>query len=146
MTPTAAWVVTGAARQAHSPSLCYPRRAWCGAVADTASWTPAPADLPRCVRCARHVDRTCAEAVVEATGATYRKIDYWCRIGCLHPVQYFPGSGSLRTWPPEEVEVARRMVELTAAGLTVEAAHHAARNDGRLPGGALRVVPTEEST
>ena len=79
--------------------------------------------------------------VVAATGATYRMLDHWVRRNYLHP-DHAGGTGHPRTWPAEEIRVARRMVELVAAGLTVEAAHHAARNHGLLPGGC-RVI--EES-
>lgn len=79
-------------------------------------------------------------ALLEETGATYRMIDYWVRIGLLRPTNPTPGSGYTREWPAAEIRVAKRMVQLINAGLTVPAAHHAARNSGELPTGEFRVA------
>jgi DNA-binding transcriptional MerR regulator len=78
--------------------------------------------------------------VLEKTGATYRMIDYWVRIGLLHPGNPLPGSGAQREWSAQELRVAKRMVELIRCGLTVHAAHHAARNGGELLTGDFRVA------
>ena len=80
------------------------------------------------------------DQILEETGATYRKLDYWVRIGLLHPRNPAPGSGAQRVWPARELQVAKRMVELTKAGLTVAAAHHAARHGGQLLTGDFRVA------
>jgi DNA-binding transcriptional MerR regulator len=61
-------------------------------------------------------------------GISYKKLDHWCRLGLLRPGQNFLGSGSNREWPAEEVEVARRMGILTAAGLSLKTAHDVARS------------------
>jgi DNA-binding transcriptional MerR regulator len=53
----------------------------------------------------------CAE-----TGVTYRRLDYWTRRGYLHP-DHRGGTGYDRIWPPEEIEIARRIDRLAAAGL-----------------------------
>ena len=37
--------------------------------------------------------------VCERTGLTYRRLDYWCRIGLITPVVEGRGQGSLRQWP-----------------------------------------------
>lgn len=78
--------------------------------------------------------------VLATTGATYRQLDFWVRRGYLKPRNATPGSGFPRRWPTEEVTVAAAMTQLVAAGLTVEAAHHAARNGGQLPGGKYQVI------
>lgn len=82
---------------------------------------------------------TLTEILLE-TGATYRMLDYWCRTGLLLPKNPTPGSGAQREWPAREVQIAKRMVELTRAGLTVHAAHHAARHGGQLLTGDFRVA------
>jgi len=71
--------------------------------------------------------------VTEYTGLTYRQIDYATRRGLLKPghVQRRKrkgGSGSPRLWTAAELEVARTMGRLTAAGLTLDAAHRIARS------------------
>jgi len=80
------------------------------------------------------------------TGASYRALDYWTRAGYLHPENDGLGSGKPRTWPDEEIRVARVMAELVAAGVSVQSAHHAARNDGALPGSSLRIVRLDPDT
>lgn len=78
--------------------------------------------------------------LLQETGATYRQLDHWCRLGLLLPPNPTPGSGAQREWPARELQIAKRMVELTRAGLTVHAAHHAARNSGELLTGDFRVA------
>ena len=53
-------------------------------------------------------------------GITYRQLDHWARKGYLRPVNGFGGSGRDREWPAAELEIARRMGRLVAAGLSVE--------------------------
>ena len=73
-------------------------------------------------------------------GITYRQLDHWTNRGWLHAEDRPSAtSGVPRTWPAGELEVAHRMAVLINAGVTPEAAHHAARHDGELPGGAIRV-------
>ena len=70
--------------------------------------------------------------VTEYTGLTYRQIDYAVKAGYLRPGRQWRGrkwgSGSPRIWPTAELEVARTMGRLTAAGLTLDAAHRIARS------------------
>ena len=61
-------------------------------------------------------------------GITYRQLDHWARQGYLRPVNGFSGSGRDREWPLAEAEIARRMVRLVAAGLSVEQAARFARD------------------
>ena len=66
--------------------------------------------------------------LLRASGATYRQLDYWCLKGFLVPTpQDKTGSGYAREWPPEEIEVARRMVKLVKLGFTPSGASIIAR-------------------
>lgn len=65
--------------------------------------------------------------VLRATGATYRQLDYWARLGLLHPT-HAGGSGNSRRWPHLEQQVAGLMARLVGAGFTVETAARVARN------------------
>jgi hypothetical protein len=64
--------------------------------------------------------------VTKCAGITYRKLDYWVRLGHLQPGGGV-GTGNDRWWPPAEIEIARRMGRLTAAGLPLELAASFAR-------------------
>ena len=70
--------------------------------------------------------------VTEYTGLTYRQIDYAVKAGYLRPGRQWRGrkwgSGSPRIWPTAELEVARTMGRLTAAGLPLKTAHVVARS------------------
>lgn len=65
-------------------------------------------------------------------GITYRQLDHWARCGYLRPDRRWAGktlgAGSPRVWPAEELEVARRMGRLTAAGLPAKLAASFARD------------------
>lgn len=63
---------------------------------------------------------------------TYRQLDYWTRVGYLHPDGAGEGSGSRRRWSDAERAVAAMMARLVAAGLVPDAAHKVARAGGRL--------------
>lgn len=75
--------------------------------------------------------------MMEAAGITYRQLDHWTRMEYL--TAYGRGSGTARSWPASEVEVARRMGRLAAAGLTPMAAAFLARID---PAGTPVVLPS----
>ena len=61
-------------------------------------------------------------------GVSYRNLDYWTRQGWLRPENgATPGSGRSREWPESELEIARRMARLTAAGITASVAAEFAR-------------------
>jgi hypothetical protein len=71
----------------------------------------------------RHVvargGRYTAADLIEATGITYRQLDYWVREGLLrlaNPEQ--SGSGSTRLFLPEELTVARALAHLSAGGIS----------------------------
>jgi hypothetical protein len=82
------------------------------------------------------------EQALARTGVTYRCLDYWSRRGWINPEGAGLGSGSQRRWPASELEVAALMACYVAAGVTPEAAHHAARHGGWLPGGRYRLAPS----
>jgi DNA-binding transcriptional MerR regulator len=65
--------------------------------------------------------------VEDELGITYRQLDYWTRKGHLHPLNDV-GTGIAREWTEAELEIARRMGRLTAAGVPVERAATFARN------------------
>ena len=86
----------------------------------------------------------CTTHLPAALGITYRQLDHWAIYGYLHP-QIYGGSGTARWWPAAEVEIARRMGRLAAAGLTVKRAAAFARDDwprGEIaPGITLEATP-----
>lgn len=63
-------------------------------------------------------------------GITYRQCDHWVRLGLLKPL-HIGGSGSSREWTHAELDVARVMGRLVAAGLKPEPACRVARSPGR---------------
>ena len=89
----------------------------------------------------------CWRHVEHALGITYRQLDYWTRQGHLKPKQDAPTSGAPRKWPLAELEIARRMARLTAAGIAVENAAAFARDSwpaGEIAPG-LTLTATEDS-
>lgn len=79
---------------------------------------------PVCQRCSAPVETDtglCVMCLCEDLGITYRQLDYWSRLGHLRPVRMErgkgEGSGSPRVWPSAELQVARLMGRLTAAGI-----------------------------
>lgn len=55
--------------------------------------------------------------VCALTGATYRQLDYWCRVGLVAPsVTAAAGYGSRRRWSSSDVDAVRRVA--AAAGLS----------------------------
>lgn len=65
--------------------------------------------------------------VLSALGITYRQLDHWCRRGYLRPIGEGEGSGSRRAYPPLEVSIGRRIVQLAADGLRLDVAAVRAR-------------------
>lgn len=116
----------------------------CGNVV-TATWGEAPDDLHRCVTCQRLLDRPIG-AFLDASGLTYRMLDLWTRHEYIHPDPRRVGatSGTPRTWPEAELDIARYMARLVFAGVNPGAAARAARADGVLAPG-VRVVLGEAS-
>lgn len=75
------------------------------------------------------------------TGATYRQLDHWARVGWLRPLCGSPGSGSRREWPAGEIEVARVMARLVnGAGLPPALAVRVARGDTEIAPGVWVLV------
>jgi hypothetical protein len=73
---------------------------------------------------------TSADIMFEAA-ITYRQLDFWDRAGYLRPGRVWRGqrrgSGSPRSWPGGELEIARRMGRLVRAGIPVSLAASVAR-------------------
>lgn len=80
-----------------------------------------------------------------ALGITYRQLDYWTRVGYLRTVaEPTPGSGRRRTWPPEELAVARRMGRLIRAGFEVDAAALTARQGSHKIAPGIHVIIVDD--
>ena len=60
-------------------------------------------------------------------GITYRQLDYWVRLGLLRPL-HTGGTGNAREWTRAELEVARLMGRLVAAGVKPALAEQLARS------------------
>jgi len=58
------------------------------------------------------------DTVVTATGATYRQIDHWSTVGYLAPENQGHGTGSLRYFLLDDVDLARRIRELVDLGMS----------------------------
>lgn len=50
------------------------------------------------------------------TGASFREIDYWDRVGVLHPTHPANGSGSRRLWSDRDIAEIRVVVALRGLG------------------------------
>jgi DNA-binding transcriptional MerR regulator len=65
--------------------------------------------------------------VAERIGCSYRQLDYWIRVGYLHPDDAQAGTGSRRGWSETEIRVAALIFELERAGFRLEVAAEMAR-------------------
>jgi MerR HTH family regulatory protein len=93
----------------------------------------------------------CWQHTEDELGISYRQLDYWVRRGYLRPERrtarggkYGGGQGVSRRWPAAELEIARRMARLTAAGITPERAAVFARESW--PSGEIAPGITVEIT
>lgn len=91
------------------------------------------------------VARISSEQVVELSGATYRQIHYWVRLGYLRPENTGRGSGHPFSWPEEEISVAARIVRLLELGFLLDAAVLLAREPSELQRAAARLVELVEN-
>jgi hypothetical protein len=54
-------------------------------------------------------------ALMNRSGATYRQVDYWCRLGFFGPELATPlGSGHARSFGPDAVRMARVLTAVSA--------------------------------
>lgn len=99
--------------------------------------------------------------IADELGISYRRLDYWIRVGYLH-AEGQQGSGYRRVMDEKEILIARYMVRLLEAGLAVDGASIVARRmvyDGAedgivsatLPGGVLismqaDIITTDNTT
>lgn len=60
------------------------------------------------------------KVTAKLAGATYRQVDYWCRIGVLSPVNRAAGSGNVRRFTIDEICVVAVIAELSRLGATGE--------------------------
>lgn len=86
-------------------------------------------------------------------GMTYRKLDYWSRIGVLVPENPSAGSGVKRLWRRAELPIAIAVLRLLSAGVSLHNAARLARWERPAPGCSevlatlapgLRLVVTDE--
>lgn len=61
---------------------------------------------------------TAPELCIEAD-ITYRQCDYWCRTHLLVPIEQVIGSGTTRRFATDQVERARVLSDLLAAGISL---------------------------
>jgi len=79
---------------------------------------------------------------VEIVGVTYRQLDWWVSKGYLRPLNPSPGQGVAREFPEDEIQVARTMGRLVAAGIPPHIAVKVARGNAEIAPG-VRVVVEE---
>lgn len=115
------------------------RHTLCGRFADAIEWLDDTGESVRCTGCASIPDGHLTHLDMQALARiTYRQLDHWVRKGWLRPDVDDVGSGYRRTFPPAELDVARVMGALTAAGMTPRAAERVARGEPLASG--VRVV------
>jgi DNA-binding transcriptional MerR regulator len=66
-----------------------------------------------------------------AVGLTNRQVEFWSRQGYLRTDKTNPGTGSHRNFKHGEIAVAKTMLRLVAAGLTLDAAQRVARAESQ---------------
>lgn len=61
--------------------------------------------------------------VVDATGCSYRQLDFWCVTGRVRPLNAArPGTGNDRRFGPSDVQVIRLAVQLLTFGFNLDQA------------------------
>jgi hypothetical protein len=75
-------------------------------------------------------------------GMSKGRLDRWCKAGY---VVIAHATGNRKFYHPRELDVARVMVALIDAGVTPEAAAHAARNNGWLSSSVRVVIGSADS-
>lgn len=125
--------INGGTRIGHVAHAVRGEHTLCGYTERNIRWSTAEVvDAGLCAPCRQVPDGYAVMADMLDLGLTYRQLDHWCRQGYLRPSDATPGSGHRRVFPPDEVRVAALMIRLVTAGLTVDGANRAARNDGWL--------------
>lgn len=64
----------------------------------------------------RMTDELTSRQVCEASGLTYRQLDYWTRIGVLADDRQLPGSGNRRRWTRLDAAVLAVAAQVIALG------------------------------
>lgn len=99
-----------------------PGKCWCGRfdLTDEHDWQPGcDDDFP-------FDGDVSLNVMLGIKGMTYRRLDYWTRIGLLTPGNDGQGTGTKRTWTGRDWEIARLTLALTNAGIDVHVANAAA--------------------
>lgn len=65
--------------------------------------------------------------ILQQEDVSYRQLDHWVRCGYLKPVEAYPGSGHVRSWPHDELDVVQRMIWLVNCGFKPASAAGLAR-------------------
>jgi DNA-binding transcriptional MerR regulator len=66
--------------------------------------------------------------LLSVSGLTYRQLDYWTSRGLIRADENSPGSGHPRAWSDREMAIARVILRLTDAGVSLRVAAAAARS------------------
>lgn len=121
------------------------RHTLCGRFAAAIEWLGDDADeAVRCAACASVPDgHLTHHDMCDASGITYRQLDFWTRNDWLRPDVKDVGTGNRRTYPPAELAVVRVMAALTRAGMTPKAAERVARGGQLAPGISVVVALPE---
>lgn len=120
--------------------------------------TAIPAELPEQVAYGSAVQVPAPDgfvwgsAILEA-GVSYRRLDYWTRLGYLQAVNATPGSGGKRVYPEAELGIAVAIMRLVdKAGIELNRAVSIARGQRPVEGSwevhvlapGLRLIATPE--
>lgn len=79
--------------------------------------TPAPAEPADTTPPLDPLTFDVALADMQATGATYRQLDYWSRCGFIQQGRPAPGSGQQRRWTYRDLLVVTLMLAMIEAGI-----------------------------
>lgn len=113
----------------------------CGRHTSHFGWVQPDNTTRRCGDCGAIPDGHLTHHDMCSVGITYRQLDYWCRKGWLRPDEANTGSGTRRTFPPDELRVAALMAVLTReAGLRPDRAEMFARQGWLDLDGGVRLV------
>lgn len=117
----------------------------CGVSTQAITWDDNITDAGRCTICAAVPDGHATANDMIDLGITYRRLDYWTRVGYLLADNPDCGSGTRRTYPPGEYTAVQVIARLVNAGLTPQAAAKATRHDGELAAGVRVLIDAPDA-